>query len=171
MPQSTTAINTVEAVVEVSVNGTAWTNISGSTNKVEVEPQVVDSGMAATLEGQFKIVRSGKKNPVEATITILYTETTGEGMAIVQGQRNVPGNPLWFRYTPGGYNGETRYKAADSNGNTAPARIIEYPIPSADAESAGPTLVTFKIQATQFVPEGAQPSPSGSPSPSASLSA
>lgn len=170
MPQTTTAMNTVEAVVEVSTNGTSWTNISGSTNKVEVSPQTVDSGMAATLEGQYKIVRSGKKNPVEITVTILYTETASEAATILEGQRSVAGNPLYFRYTPGGYNGDYRWKAADSNGNTVPARVTEFPFVSADAENGGPALMTFKLQATQLVREAATPSPSASVSPSASTS-
>lgn len=171
MPQTATAQNTVNAVVEVSTDGATWTNISGSTNKVDVTPQTVDSGMAATLEGDFKIVTSGKKNPVEATVTILYTETAGEAMAILEGQRSVAGNPLYFRYTPGGYNGTYRYKAASSTGNTVPARITEFPVVGVDASEGGPTLVTFKIQATQFVREAATPSPSASVSPSASISA
>ncbi len=50
MPQTSTAMNTVNAVVEVSADGLTWTNISGSTNKVDVAPQTVDSGMAATTK-------------------------------------------------------------------------------------------------------------------------
>jgi hypothetical protein len=171
VPQTATAQNTVNAVVEVSTDGTTWTNISGSTNKVDVAPQTVDSGEAATFEGDFMIVTSGKKHPVEATVTILYTETSGEAAAILEGQRSVAGNPLYFRYTPGGYNGTYRYKAATSTGNTAAARITEFPTVSVDAAAGGPQLMTFKIRATQFVREAATPSPSASVSPSASISA
>ena len=60
MPQTITAMNTVEAVVEISTDGATWSNISGSTTRVTITPQTADSGMAATLEGQFKIVRAGK---------------------------------------------------------------------------------------------------------------
>jgi hypothetical protein len=171
MPQTILAINTVDAVVEISTNGTSWTNISGSTNKVEVTPQTVDSGMAATLEGAFKIVRSGKINPVEVTVTCLYTESATEAASILEGQRAVPGFPLYFRYTPGGYNGDYRYKSANSNGQTTAARITEFPQVGASAEEAGPAMITFKLQATQLVREAATPSPSASVSPSASASA
>ena len=171
MPQTTTAMNTVEAVVELSTDGTTWTNVSGSTNKVEVSPQTADSGMAATLEGRYKIVRSGKLNPVEATVTILYTETAAEAYAILHGQKNLPNLPLYMRYTPGGFNGDYRFYTADSNGNKAPGRITEFPYPGANAEDGGPHMVSFKIQATQFARENATPSPSASVSPSASSSA
>ena len=171
MPQTSTAMNAVDAVVEVSTDGTTWTNISGSTNKVDVSPQTVDSGEAATFEGDFYLVTSGKKHPVEATVTILYSETAGEAAAILEGQFNVQANPLYFRYTPGGYNGNYRFKAANSTGNTAPARIVEFPRVSVDAAAGGPQMMTFKIRAIQFVREAATPSPSASVSPSASSSA
>ena len=171
MPQTSTAMNAVDAVVEVSTDGTTWTNISGSTNKVDVAPVTVDSGMAATLEGAFKIVTSGKINPVDVSVTILYTETASEAAAILESRRSVRPPTLYFRYTPGGYNGEYRYKAANSTGNTVAARITEFPSVSVDAGAAGPALMTFKLQATQLVREAATPSPSGSASPSASSSA
>ena len=171
MPQTTTAINVVDAVVEVSTNGTTWTNISGSTNKVEPSPQTTDSGMAASLEGQYKIVRAGKYNPVDITVTILFTETAAEAYAILHGQKEVAGHPLYLRYAPVGYNGEYRWYTADSNGNKAAARITEFPYPGANSEDAGPHLVVFKLQATTLTREANQPSPSASVSPSASSSA
>lgn len=171
MPQTTTAMAVTETVVELSTDGITWTNVSGSTNKVEVAPQTADSGMAATLEGQYKIVRAGKYNPAEATVTILYTETASEAYAILHGQKNVPNRPLYIRWTPGGYNGDHRFYSGDANGNKAAARITEFPYPGANAEDGGPHLVSFKLQATQFVRENATPSPSASISPSASSSA
>jgi len=171
MPQTTTAVNVVDAVVEVSTNGTTWTNISGSTNKVEPSPQTADSGMAASLEGQYKIVRAGKYNPVDITVTILFTETAAEAYAILNGQKEMAGRPLYLRYAPGGYDGNYRWYTADSNGNKTPGRITEFPYPGANSEDAGPHLVVFKLQATTLTREANQPSPSASVSPSASSSA
>lgn len=171
MPQTSTAMNTVNAVVELSTDGVTWTNISGSTNKVEPSPATVDSGMAATLEGAFKVVTSGKINPVDVTVTILYTETAGEAAALLEAQRASITPAIYFRYTPGGYNGNYRYKAANSTGNTIAARITEFPTVGVDAGNGGPQMMTFKLQTTQLVREAATPSPSASVSPSASLSA
>jgi hypothetical protein len=171
MGQTTTAINTVDAVVELSTDAVTWTNISGSTNKVEVSPQTADSGMAASLEGQYKIVRAGKYNPVDITVTVLFTETAGEAYAIIHGQKEIAGRPLYLRFTPAGYNGNYRWYTADANGYKSPARIVEFPYPGASAEDAGPTLLVLKLQATNLAREAAVPSPSGSVSPSASTSA
>jgi hypothetical protein len=171
MPQTTTADNAVNAIVEVSTNGTTWTNISGTANKVEVAPMTVQSGMAHTLEGGYPIVRVGKYEPTEITLTLVYTETASEGYALLHAQRDLPGRPWYFRYTPFGYDGNWRYKSADSNGNTAPARITSFPLPPVDASDAKPAMVVIKMQATQLVRENATPSPSASLSPSASASA
>lgn len=170
MPQTTTAVNVTDAQIEVSINGMAWTNISGSTNKVEITPQTADSGMAASLEGKYKIVRAGKWNPVELTFTIFYTETANEAYDVLHGQKNVAGNPLWVRIQTPDNQAAYRWYTGDSNGNKAAGRIMEFPYPGANAEEAGPHLLTFKVQATQLVRE-AGPSPSASVSPSASASA
>ena len=170
MPQTTGPNNTTEAVVEVSLDGLTWTNISGSTNMVDVPPQTADSGNAATLEGQYKIPRSGKFNPQELTITILYTESATEAFALFYGQRLKPGLPIYERHTPFGNNGEWRYYTGDSSGNKAAARIMELQLPGANASEAAPQLLTMKLQCTQLVRENATPSPSASVSPSASAS-
>jgi hypothetical protein len=158
-------------VVETSSDGITWTNISGSTNKVETTPQTVDKGSAASLEGQFKKVTVGKKNSVEATVTIFYTETAGEAAAILEALRGTPRASIYIRWTPGGYNGAYRFYSANSTGSKEAARITEFPTIGANAGEAGPELMTFKIRATQFVREAATPSPSASVSPSASISA
>jgi hypothetical protein len=170
MPQSIGINNTVDAVIELSVDGTSFTNVSGSSNKVEVSPQTADSGSVATHEGQYKAVRGGKYNPVEITVTGVYTEIAAELYAILHGQKNVPGRPLWVRWTPFGSNGEHRYVTADGLGAKAAGRIIEFPYPGTDAGDATPTMVVFKVQATQVLREAATPSPSASLSPSASAS-
>lgn len=171
MPQTTTAMNTIDAVVEVSTNGTSWTNISGSTNKVEPPEITADVGSVATLEGQYKIVRAGKLNPSEVNVTILYTENAAtEAFALLWTQANLPGKPIYLRWSPGGTNGEDRFFSADANDNKAPGRISKLQLPGADAEEAAPTLLQFTVMVTKIGKEHLTPSPSASVSPSASAS-
>ena len=134
MPQTTTAINTVDAVVEVSTDGVTWSNISGTTVSVNITPQTRQSGNARTLEGQFPIVRVGKYEPVEITVNILYTPTSAEAYELLHAQKLAAGAAWYFRYTPGGYNGDYRWYAGDSNGNKAAARIMSFPYVNADAD-------------------------------------
>jgi hypothetical protein len=172
MPQTNTALNTIDAVVEVSVNGTAWTNISGSTNKVEPPEITADIGSVATLEGQYKIVRAGKFNPPEINVTIVYSENAAtEAFAILYTQANLPGKQIYLRWTPGGSNGEDRFFIADSNDQKAAGRISKLQLPGADAETAAPTVLSFAVVATKIGKEHLTVSPSASLSPSASASA
>lgn len=168
MPQTADAINTVDAVVEVSADGATWTNVSGTTNKVEITPQTADSGSRATAEGAYKIVRRGKYNPVQITFTALFTETASEFYELLNARKAI--GTWYFRYTPGGYNGNYRWYTGDSNGNKAAARIVEFPYPNVDTEDAAATVVVLKLETTQLVRENATPSPSASVSPSASSS-
>lgn len=165
-------MNTVDALIEVSTDGTTWTNISGSSNKIEAPVQTADTGEVATLEGAFKIPTVGKWNPMELAVTVLYTENAAsEAYAILQAQYALPGHPLYIRWTPGGYNGEDRFYSATPTGVKTAGRITEMPFPGADAETAGATLLTFKLRFPRAYKEHNAPSPSASLSPSASASA
>lgn len=173
MPQTTTALNTVDAVVEISTNGSTWTNISGSTNKVETPESSADVGGVSTLEGQYKITRAGKLNSPEIAVTILYTEPSGGGEAydILYGQAALPGRAIYMRWTPGGSNGEYRYFTGDANDNKAVGRISRLQFPGADSDNAAPTLLSFTIVCTKIGRERLTVTPSASLSPSASASA
>ena len=171
MPQSIGINNTVDAVVELSADGTNWTNSGGSICKVTPSTQTADSGSVATHEGQYKAVRSGKYNPMTLTITGVYTEIAAEFYALLHAQKNVPGRPLWVRYTPFSSNGEHRFVTADGLGAKAAGRIKEFPYPGTDAGDATPALVEVVVEVTQLLREAATPSPSASLSPSASASA
>lgn len=149
MPQTTGAINTVNAVLELSTDGSNWTDISGSTNKVEAPSQEADTGDVATLEGQFKIVKSGKFGSLEVGVTVLYTEEPDEAYDILTQQAAVDGRPLWVRWSPAGGNiGDLRYFTADANGNLAAGTISSLPFPGADAETAAATVLQFKVRTT-----------------------
>ena len=98
--KTTTAINTVDAVVEVLDQRHDLDQHQRFDQQVEVSAQTADSGMAASLEGQYKIVRGGKYNPVDITVTIFFTETAGEAYEIPYSQKNVAGRPLYFATRP-----------------------------------------------------------------------
>ena len=172
MAQTTTATNTTNAVLEGSANGTTWTDISGSTNKIEAPTQDVDTGDVATLDGAFKIPKVGKVNPLELNVTVLYTETAGEAMALMHQQWAVAGKTLYLRWTPAARAGVAarRYYTADSNGNLAAGVMTSFNFPGANAEEASATLLTFKLKVITLS-YGAGPSSSASKSPSASASA
>ncbi len=171
MPQTTTALNTLDAVVEISVDGTTWTNISGSTNKVDSPEMTADIGSVPTLEGQYQIVRPGKFQPAEIGFTILYTTAAAEAFALLWQQANTAGRQIYVRWTPGGSNGEDRFFTADANDQKTPARISKLQVPGADATAAAPALLNFAVVATKIGKEHLTVTPSASLSPSPSASA
>src|SRR5262245_18004252 len=139
MTQTIGGMNTVEAVIEATTDGSTWTNIGGTANMVTPEPMTAQSGQAHTFEGQYPIVRAGKYNVSRIRVRALYTEIASETYALLHAMRDVPGRPFWLRWTPGGYNGEWRYKTANSAGQTAAGRLVEFPLPPTDASDATPT--------------------------------
>ena len=74
MPQTTGGLSAVNAQVEVSTNGSAWTDISGSSNKVEPSGGERQSGEAYTHDGDVAIITGGKREPIELTLSFVYTE-------------------------------------------------------------------------------------------------
>lgn len=163
MTQTLGAMNTVNGKIEVAATETGgvpdWADISGSANKLVPTPQTADTGEAASLDGQYKIVTAGKFNPLELAITALYTETAAEAYAVLKQAAAVAGRKLWVRWSPAGGNpGDARFTTASASGAVAPGVITSMPFPGADAETAGPTLLDFTVKCTTVV-EDAVPAP------------
>lgn len=145
MGQTTGAMNTVNATLEASDDGSNWTDISGSSNKVEQPSQEADTGEAATLEGDYKIVTVGKFGSMELAITALYTEVPDEAFDFFQSIG--VGDPIYLRWSPaGGDIGDKRYFTADANGDLAPGFLKKKSWPGADGETAGPTLLQYAVR-------------------------
>lgn len=161
MPQTTVFMNTVNGKIEIAVPAVTldWKNISGSANKLVPAPQTADTGSAATLDGQYKVVTAGKFNPLEIAITVLYTEEANEAYDVLKQAAAVPGRKLHVRWSPAGGNaGDAQFETASASGNPAPGVITSMPFPGADAETAEPTLLEFAVQATTVV-ESTVPTP------------
>ena len=152
MAVTTTAMSAVDATVEVSVNGTTWTNISGSSNSVEPGEQTRMTGVAYVFEGDVGIVTSGKREPLEITVSALYTETAGETFETIRALFEA-GTRLYFRYSPQGLGATGRaVYTASNDGATAGACIISnLSWPTAEAETADPVAVSFQVMAPALI--------------------
>ncbi len=168
MTQTIDAQNTVNAVVHISADGATWTDISGSTNKVDQPAQEADMGEAATLDGNYMISTSGKLKPVDVSVTVLYTEQSSEGYELLRAQFEKVGRPLYLRWSPKGAYNTRRYTLANGAGAADAGIITSLQYPGADASEANPTKCTLKVRADRIIVS--QVAPSASMSPSASLS-
>lgn len=154
MAQTTAALSAVDADIEVSTNGTVWTNISGSSNSIEPGSQTRMTGTAYTFDGDLAIVTGGKREPLEIAVQILYTEEAGEAFEVIRPLFEADGGTkMYLRYSPKGIGAASRAVYTTSNdGATAGAVYIsELDWPMAEAETADPVAVSFTLIAPALI--------------------
>lgn len=147
MAQTTGAIAQGKFLVEVSTDGSSWTDISGSSAQVTPSggdqltgSQHVAAGSAAVVVG------ANKTEPAEAEVKILYTETTGEAFRVVKARYDGATKTIYFRYTPSGTGtGNKRYLAADNANSAFACPIVNCMPPDLDAGSGDPAMASFHI--------------------------
>ncbi len=141
MAQTTNSIWGGAAKVEISVNGTAWTNISGHSNKVTPSGGDRQTGKAYTFDGEYPIVKVGKKNERQTRVDIIYTEQTADAFEVARAQFDaVGGGVMYARWSPaGGSAGNYLY-------TTDAGFVQDFSYPEVDSEGNGPIKTFFVIQ-------------------------
>jgi hypothetical protein len=144
MAQTTAQVPNAFAKVEVSTNGSAWTDISGSANKVDIGPQDRAVGSAFTFDGDGAVLTSGKRQPVDVTVTAIYTETAGEAYETVRAwHETTDGATVYVRWTP------LDETAVAGHGvySTGAGKLKSFPYPPVDSGSGDPIIVSFTVTA------------------------
>ena len=164
MAQTTNSIWGGAAYVEISTNGSAWTDISGHANQVNPAPSERRQGEAWTFDGEDPITKVGKKNSMSTDVKIIYTEQAADAFEVVRAQFEAPGGgTLYVRWTPRGVASASRY-------STGAGFVRAFPYPAIDAEEDGPMQLTFTVQHAAVVKDTSVAVPSTSVSPSISAS-
>lgn len=139
MAQATGAVSFRNCKIEISNNGTVWTNVSGWANSISIEGGERMVGEFFTLDGDTPILTPGKRGAFDLTTKIVYTEgvsdpyetfrTTYEG-----------GTAMYIRWSPkGGTTGQFQF--------TTDAGIIITPAyPSGAADSPDAIAFEFKVK-------------------------
>lgn len=139
MAQTTTAQSAVAGLVEVSTNGSSWTDISGTITSIDPGEQAKNVGEEYTLSGDYAVLGDGKFQPAEVTGKGLWTPTAGEAFAAVQAAWTAKG-PFYLRWSPqGGASGTKRY-------TTDKGYLTSFMWPKADATDAKPVPCGFKAK-------------------------
>lgn len=135
MAQTTTALQSAkDAFLEVSANGTTWTDISGIANSISFGGGDRASGEAYTFNGDTAIVGMGKRAPIETTFSIVYDEAAP--YTTIEGYYKA-GTWCYFRYTPHGDNpGDTTFTSQSGP-------IINCPPPNGEASGGDPLTLEF----------------------------
>jgi hypothetical protein len=147
MPQTNDAIPLACGLLEIATdaNCVGWVDISGSSQTLEEPSQSRITDQAYTLDGDGAIITAGKKEPLELTVQIVYTETAGEAFEVVRASWETSGcrGRACLRWSPGGGDiGDALY-------TTDRGYIINFIYPRLDASAGGPIMTGFVLKVSE----------------------
>lgn len=140
MSQITGADSARNAKIEISTNGSSWTDISGAANTLNATGGARQTGETYTFDGDNAIVTVGKATLMDYAVTFVYTEGGSDGFETI---RPVWENTtdLYLRWSPkGGQTGEFMY-------TTGPGKVSAFSYPNVDAASANALMSGFTLRA------------------------
>lgn len=143
MAQITGAVSARNAVVEISTDGSTWTDVSGAANKVDPGTTGRDFGETNTFDGDSPIVTSGKKKSVELSVSIVYTEGGSDAFEIFRSAYENQ-TDIYLRYSPKG--STTGYNLYTSS----VGKVFDFMYPAIDAGSAAAIMVDLKFRASSI---------------------
>ena len=145
MAQITGALSAVNAAVEYSANGSAWTDYSGSGNKVSVGDGARMSGAKYTFDGDTAIVTYGKREPVEIEFSFVYTEGATDPYKVIRDLHEADnGTEIYMRWTPKGLT------VGNFTNAVGPVKITNFKDPEVDSESGDPLMWGFTVLASKI---------------------
>lgn len=149
MSQTTGGVSRSNFKLEVSTDGTTWTDISGSAAGVTPSGGEQMVGEQNTADGQYPIVAGSKKFASQQfECNAVYTETAGEPWKIVAARYQSVTPTIYVRYSPkGGAIGTSRFLLADNAGNAFACPIINCQPPEGDATTGDLLMFTFTVMA------------------------
>lgn len=155
MAQTTNAIPKSPFKLEVSLNGTVWTDISGVATKVTPGGGDQQIGTQFTADGGVPLVtNSNKLEAVTLQADIVYTEQSGEAFQVVYGQYAGADKRIYMRYAPkGGASGNKRYVCANDAGTAIPVPIQSCLPPEVEAGDGAPVAASFSVMAPRLIQE------------------
>jgi len=139
MAQTSNALSWASCKIELSANGSAWTDVSGFSNSVSVDGGERGVGEFFTADGDTPILTAGKRSSLEVTVKAVYTEAGSDPYAMATAAYE--GNSaLYVRWSPkGGVSTNFQF-------TTARGHVLKpvYPQGAADSPDAIAIEVTIK---------------------------
>ena len=140
MAQTTGAMSGAAATISYQSGGTGtYTDISGSSQSVDVVTLTKMTGEAYTFDGSYAVLTVGKNEPSEVVVNVLYTESVTEGYQVMLTAFEV-GTLISLKWMP---NGAT---AGADTYTTSAGQITAIDLPAVDASSAGPVMCSFTLR-------------------------
>lgn len=139
MAQATGAVSFRNCKIEISQNGSTWTDISGWANSVSIEGGERMVGEFFTLDGDTPILTPGKRGSFDLTTKVVYTEGASDPYEVFR-QVYEGGTDIYVRWAPkGGTPGNFQF-TTDKCIVTTPA------YPSGEASSPDAIAFEFKLK-------------------------
>jgi len=148
MAQTTAAVCQSGYKVEISPDGTTWTDVSGVGVGIAVGGGEAQVGEQMTALGEYALVVPGNKiEPYEITIRSVYTESATEAFAIAYTAFEGASKLLAARWAPKG-TGSTSFNFATSVAGAAVATvpIVSCTPPEQDASDGKPAVFELVLK-------------------------
>lgn len=142
MAQTTTGMAGVAAYVAISTNNSDWTDLTGVANNIAFSGYDRQSGEAYTFTGDEAIVKYGKLAPIEATVSIVFSETITEGFGVTWAYHvATAGTAVYLRYIPFGTSTTGKVQFTSDAG-----KIVAMLPPEAAAAPGDPIATAFTFR-------------------------
>ena len=152
MPLPSGTLSSCTYCVELSTNGTTWTDFSDYITVVETPSISRARGSLAVFGEDYHITTTGKFEPVEIRIRGAYVDSTAttNPFSYVWAQFTTAcGGALAVRFAPAGCATTNQvFSTATATGH--PSKVVEVMPPSGDAGSADPLVWEAVIYAPQL---------------------
>ena len=146
MAQTTSGISFVDAKVEYSTDGVAFTDVSGFANTVEVSGNERASGEVYTADGDNAILTFGKLAPADIAYNCVFTEGTTDPFERFRGyHQTADGAQVVLRFSPAGGTGTGKFSF------TGTGKITEAPWLGGDASSADPLMFSTTVRTASIL--------------------
>jgi hypothetical protein len=142
MTQTTGHVALACGKLEISTNGSSWTDISGSSQGIDQAEQARNVGEAYTLDGDTALVAGGKRQPMDLVVNVVYTETDAEAYQVTRliFEAAGCGSDFYVRWSPRG-------GLADHEQITSGKGILSnFKYPNMDASAGGPIMAGFTVR-------------------------
>lgn len=138
MAQTSVAYSMKNCRLEISTNGTTWTDISGFSNEVSWDGGERDTEGTPTFDGDTKLLTTGKRDLVTVTAKVVYTEGASDPVNTAQSAFEAD-TDLYLRWSPrGGSSGQRMY-------TTSAGRVKKPTFPQGATDSASAILVEIQL--------------------------
>lgn len=139
MAQTTNGISMKDCKLEGSTNGSTWADISGFAASIETDGGDRQTGEDYTFDGDTAIITKGKREPIDLTAKVVYTEGASDPFEAVRAAYEA-GTPYYLRWSPKG-GGLSTFQY------TTPAGVVtSFPYPGGEAGSADPVMIEFTLK-------------------------